>query len=80
MTCNLLALCSLHSVLLYVIESGQEFNKLFRLWIDEHSNSKKSFSLSKNLPSYIGTVCETPSPESNTIPVVLPDAYKERTA
>lgn len=36
--------------------------------------------LLKILPSYIGTVCETPSPESNTIPVVLPEAYKDRTA
>jgi hypothetical protein len=37
-------------------------------------------NLPKILPSYIGTVCETPSPESNTIPVVLPEAYKDRTA
>lgn len=36
--------------------------------------------LLKILPSYIGTVCETPSPESSTIPVVLPEAYKDRTA
>uniref|UniRef100_A0A1L8EI18 Uncharacterized protein n=1 Tax=Haematobia irritans TaxID=7368 RepID=A0A1L8EI18_HAEIR len=28
----------------------------------------------------MGTVWETPSPESKTIPVVRPEAYKERTA
>jgi len=28
----------------------------------------------------MGTVCETPSPASNTIPVVLPEAYKDSTA
>ncbi len=28
----------------------------------------------------MGTVCETPSPESRTMPVVRPDAYSERTA
>jgi hypothetical protein len=26
-------------------------------------------------PSYTGTECVTPSPESKTIPVVLPDEY-----
>mmetsp|Transcript_36071 Transcript_36071/g.58282 ORF Transcript_36071/g.58282 Transcript_36071/m.58282 type:complete len:207 (-) Transcript_36071:66-686(-) len=31
-------------------------------------------------PSYIGTACVTPSPESKTTPVVRPDAYKLRTA
>jgi hypothetical protein len=28
----------------------------------------------------MGTVCETPSPESKTIPVVRPEAYKDKTA
>ena len=28
----------------------------------------------------MGTVCETPSPESITMPVVRPDAYSESTA
>ena len=28
----------------------------------------------------MGTVCETPSPESSTIPVVRPDAYSDSTA
>ena len=28
----------------------------------------------------MGTVCDTPSPESKTIPVVRPEAYKEITA
>jgi len=28
----------------------------------------------------MGTVWETPSPESSTIPVVLPDAYRDSTA
>jgi hypothetical protein len=32
------------------------------------------------LPSYIGTTCETPSPASNTIPVVLPEEYNDNTA
>merc|ERR1712055_579801 len=31
-------------------------------------------------PSYTGTPWETPSPESMTIPVVLPEAYKLSTA
>ena len=31
-------------------------------------------------PSYTGTACDTPSPESKTIPVVRPDAYSESTA
>jgi len=31
-------------------------------------------------PSKTGTVCETPSPASQTRPVVLPLAYNERTA
>merc|ERR1712055_918727 len=31
-------------------------------------------------PSYTGTPWETPSPESITIPVVRPEAYRERTA
>ena len=35
---------------------------------------------SKQYPSNIGTVCDTPSPLSNTIPVVLPDAYNDNTA
>ena len=28
----------------------------------------------------MGTVCETPSPESSTMPVVRPEAYSESTA
>ena len=32
------------------------------------------------LPSYTGTTCETPSPASNTIPVVLPEEYNDSTA
>ena len=32
------------------------------------------------VPSYTGTVCVTPSPESRTTPVVRPDAYRERIA
>merc|ERR1719278_497731 len=32
------------------------------------------------LPSYTGTPWETPSPESMTIPVVRPEAYRESTA
>lgn len=31
-------------------------------------------------PSKIGTECVTPSPESITMPVVLPEAYRESTA
>merc|ERR1712045_320632 len=31
-------------------------------------------------PSYTGTPWETPSPESMTIPVVRPEAYRESTA
>jgi hypothetical protein len=34
----------------------------------------------RTLPSYMGTVWVTPSPESTTIPVVLPVAYRESTA
>ena len=28
----------------------------------------------------MGTVCDTPSPESSTLPVVRPEAYSESTA
>lgn len=31
-------------------------------------------------PSYTGTACETPSPESSTMPVVRPLAYRDKTA
>ena len=31
-------------------------------------------------PSYTGTAWVTPSPESNTTPVVLPDAYNDNVA
>jgi hypothetical protein len=31
-------------------------------------------------PWYTGTACDTPSPASNTTPVVRPLAYKDRTA
>jgi len=30
-------------------------------------------------PSYIGTVCVTPSPLSTIVPVVLPEAYSANT-
>ena len=31
-------------------------------------------------PSYTGTTCVTPSPESSTTPVVRPEAYRDRIA
>jgi len=31
-------------------------------------------------PSKTGTTCDTPSPASTTIPVVLPEAYNDKMA
>ena len=33
-----------------------------------------------SIPSYTGTECVTPSPQSSTMPVVRPDAYKDNIA
>ncbi len=39
-----------------------------------------SMAWGRAYPSYMGTTWVTPSPESKTIPVVLPDAYSDNTA
>ena len=39
------------------------------------ATSTRRIACGKANPSKTGTACVTPSPESSTIPVVLPDAY-----
>ncbi len=44
------------------------------------ATSTRRIALGIEKPSYTGTACVTPSPESSTMPVVLPEEYNDSTA
>merc|ERR1719225_992783 len=55
------------------------------IFIVDGARAVISFCIRSAIPGYIvvppdSTVWETPSPESNTIPVVRPEAYNDNTA
>ena len=59
----------------YLLLKQVNYGKMFRIHV-----LVCALIIMGHLPSYIGTTCETPSPESHTIPVVRPEAYSDNTA